>query len=974
MAAVEPTYDAFMSYSHSTDAELAPVLQRLIRRVGRPWYRRSSLRVFRDSTSLTMTAGMWDSITSAMRASRFFVLMASPAAAKSQWVQREIAFWKEHKGLSNLFIVLTEGTIVWDETATDFDWARTTALPPGNLANAFAAEPLWEDVRGARGTSRWGQRNVRLRDAARTLAAPMYGLTKEELDGEDERESRRARWFLQGSIAGLVLLLIAALGAGGVALAQRNSALAQLRDATSQAIAAESLNVADRDPELSARLALLAYEALPSARTAAALMSAVNHNRHIAAYLQPEASSTGRYADGMEAITKIEISPDGRVAAAVSSQSGQIRLWDIATRGILGNLTPDHSADGNVSPQMVFTDNGKLVVMFAGVVDMWDVATRQLIWSRSIPSGAQILSVSPDGERLALTADLSGTTTIGFELSLPSPQTPPRLVAVGADAITRTVQEITGHPSARALFPDQPRDYLDTSADGSFAATLVDNNATLETWDVNNRIRLARHTLPGEPGWTAVSVSDDGSSILVGNDLGELLLLNRDLSQSIVIGQLPAAISGLDLGNRGEIAGAVDVLGRTALFTPLRDQRFDVLPSSTHEFDPNPTLQASPDGAWLAVIYQDAAQIWDVGQRRLIGELPGGAVEFSTDSRRIATIEPGHIIVHELPSLRELSTLGAINARDAATFLQRNLGGIRLVQDEDAERDQIWAASATSTQVLAQVPSSDPYQSLSLTLGDGAALIQTTNSSAGTATLTTYDLSGLDPRRVGSSARQQLTSFGDAVGDHGRIIVSSDVVTDVTTGERVALSGGNGLTASLNTIVLDSDRTVLRQTTPTRYATGTAKTTLFLWDAVGGTLIGQWADPLPAPLGPAGIDSEIRQLGDRIATVRPDGSVALWRMRPTSWTSQLCELVGDLAEPERQQYLGDVDAQPICLSATPRTDNKAQSPQLGITPSAWLAVAVVALLLGTGMLIIDRARRAATPTVEQTQRSEGGVG
>jgi hypothetical protein len=60
------TYDAFISYSHQADRALAPRLQRLIRRVGQPWYRRSHLRVFRDKTNLAVqfnAAAIWRSAT-----------------------------------------------------------------------------------------------------------------------------------------------------------------------------------------------------------------------------------------------------------------------------------------------------------------------------------------------------------------------------------------------------------------------------------------------------------------------------------------------------------------------------------------------------------------------------------------------------------------------------------------------------------------------------------------------------------------------------------------------------------------------------------------------------------------------------------------------------------------------------------------------------------------------------------------------
>jgi MTH538 TIR-like domain (DUF1863) len=61
------------------------------------WYRRRALRIFRDDTSLSATPSLWPSIEHALGQSRFLILLASPEAATSPWVRKEIAFWLEHK-------------------------------------------------------------------------------------------------------------------------------------------------------------------------------------------------------------------------------------------------------------------------------------------------------------------------------------------------------------------------------------------------------------------------------------------------------------------------------------------------------------------------------------------------------------------------------------------------------------------------------------------------------------------------------------------------------------------------------------------------------------------------------------------------------------------------------------------------------------------------------------------------------------
>src|SRR5262245_28370624 len=93
-----PMYDAFISYSHAKDKPVAAALQSVIQRLGKPWYRRRALRVFRDDTSLSATPHLWPAIEQALAQSRYLILLASPEAAGSQWVGKEVAYWLAHKG------------------------------------------------------------------------------------------------------------------------------------------------------------------------------------------------------------------------------------------------------------------------------------------------------------------------------------------------------------------------------------------------------------------------------------------------------------------------------------------------------------------------------------------------------------------------------------------------------------------------------------------------------------------------------------------------------------------------------------------------------------------------------------------------------------------------------------------------------------------------------------------------------------
>ena len=183
-------YKAFISYSHATDGRLAPALQSAIQQFAKPWYRLRSVRLFRDTTSLSATPELWPSIVKALETSEWFLLMASPEAAGSVWVDREIEWWLQNRSAERILILLTEGELFWDPETSCFDMERSSAISPV-LRQVFSAEPLFVDVRWARTQEKLSLRHSRFRAAVLDIAAPLQGRPKDELDGEDVRQHRK---------------------------------------------------------------------------------------------------------------------------------------------------------------------------------------------------------------------------------------------------------------------------------------------------------------------------------------------------------------------------------------------------------------------------------------------------------------------------------------------------------------------------------------------------------------------------------------------------------------------------------------------------------------------------------------------------------------------------------------------------------------------------------------------------------------
>ncbi|WP_317787096.1 TIR domain-containing protein [Actinoplanes sichuanensis] len=266
------SYNGFISYSHAADGRLAPAVQRGLHHLAKPWNRRRALWIFRDQTGLSVTPALWSSIQRAIDSSDYFVLMASPEAAQSPWVNREIEHWVATKSADRILPVVTDGEWKWDRRTRDFD-ESSTAVPPA-LRGVFDEEPLHLDLRWARDDRHPSLRHSRFRDAIAQLAAPMHGVTKDDLEGEDVRQHRRAGRLRWAAVTSLALLALLASGAGLFAFrnaAEANAsameAVRQQQEATVQrGSAAKFADEAKRQQEMAERQEARARDAADEAQ------------------------------------------------------------------------------------------------------------------------------------------------------------------------------------------------------------------------------------------------------------------------------------------------------------------------------------------------------------------------------------------------------------------------------------------------------------------------------------------------------------------------------------------------------------------------------------------------------------------------------------------------------------------------------------------------------------------------------------
>ena len=264
-------FDVFVSYAHE-DVGLASALASGLGRLGKPWWRRRSLRVFRDANVMAASADLWDSIQGPLEESAWFVAVVSPAAAGSPWVGREIAWWVANRGPERLLVVLADGSCGWDDTAGD--WAAdATAVPPA-LRGVFDGEPRWVDASWTAGQAVLGRRDGRLIDVLAEVAAPVRGTTKDALVGEELRQHRRTVRTAVGAAGLLFVLTVASVIGAFVALDQRDKAESRRQQALSQSLAGQANEVAARRPDLGILLAVEAWRHAHTSQAEQALIEA----------------------------------------------------------------------------------------------------------------------------------------------------------------------------------------------------------------------------------------------------------------------------------------------------------------------------------------------------------------------------------------------------------------------------------------------------------------------------------------------------------------------------------------------------------------------------------------------------------------------------------------------------------------------------------------------------------------------------
>lgn len=316
-ADTEPVYryDGFISYRHGDrQIEIAQRLQRALHGFAKPFYRLRAVRLYRDETNLSANPALWPDIQRALDSSRNLILLASPEASGSPWVEREVAHWLSTRGTKGLLLVVTSGTIDWDAKLKRFDPSQTTVLPPSALSG-ITEEPLWIDLRKAVGGNDLRIEKPLFYDAVASLAASLRGVEKDAIAGEDIRQRRRTL-----GLVAIVAVLIA--GLAGAFFIQQREASAQRDLAVARLFASEGFRRSQDQPKMSVSYFLSSLAVADTPNAVSGLVSLLQADPHIAMRLVPTETK----------VTAATFSVSGELAA-LGLASGQLVVWRPGSNG-----------------------------------------------------------------------------------------------------------------------------------------------------------------------------------------------------------------------------------------------------------------------------------------------------------------------------------------------------------------------------------------------------------------------------------------------------------------------------------------------------------------------------------------------------------------------------------------------------------------------------------------------------------------
>jgi WD40 repeat protein len=299
-------------------------------------------------------------------------------------------------------------------------WPRLRGWLEADLTGHALRSQLLDDAEDWQSngrTSAYLYRAERLTAIQRVVrpGTPLPGTAREFLDASAQAESRR-KGVRRLVLASLSTLLVLALAATGVALAQREEAQTQQRAAVARLLVTQAEALRDADPRRALQLGIAADRIHSDSQTRASLVGTLTRTKYAGSFSA---------ADGS---VRLAFSPVSRMLATVGRYDKTlpesverrfvVTLWSVPDRGTPRRLGTPVDMRGN-SDILAFSPDGRLLVTGAerdSAVTLWNVAdplrpVRVGICDLGEYRYVRSLATSPDGRTLAI-GDQDGSLTL----------------------------------------------------------------------------------------------------------------------------------------------------------------------------------------------------------------------------------------------------------------------------------------------------------------------------------------------------------------------------------------------------------------------------------------------------------------------------------------------------------------------------------------------------------------------------------
>lgn len=501
---------------------------------------------------------------------------------------------------------------------------------------------------------------------ANRLEAAFLAASMALAESEADRSTRLAR-LLKRLVAGVTVLLVLAVLGGAIAVRQRQEAREQQRSALADALSLQARGLLATDPTLAGLLAVEAERLHSDVETRSGVLSA--------------AAVPDRYEFnlGGAPVNGLAFSPDHRLLAS-SSGDGSVVLWDAPKHTRIAPLPAKlarasavaFGADGRLATSGL-DENG------AGVLAVWDTATRTAGWNAHLKDFAGTMAYSADGRHLAAAVtggkialyDLPSTqpriliangrtpTSLSFSadgslLASADARTDPivwnvatagRWTALAAEhvysvlfsAAGRTLAgsaddkgvyawDLTSTPKALPTLPLDGRFGWTISAVVGTTIAVADETGQVSLWDLPARRRFSVFSDRGRTETISVALSNDGAMLASGGFNGTIVL--HDLTRQPYAG-FTAQIKDIKVSPDGKTVATAGSDHMVRLWNPDGSPIAALGPHN----DEVAAVAFSPDGKLLAAITRTAVvSVWDLaGRTRIAPPMPSTSLGASTD-------------------------------------------------------------------------------------------------------------------------------------------------------------------------------------------------------------------------------------------------------------------------------------------------------------------------------------------------------